>query len=77
MYRGHGADLSDVLFVTLRTGRTTWGSPAVPEGVVVLQWMFTYTWTYCLCGQTGGGTGTDRERKNSVIPNQRMDGCVQ
>ena len=47
-YRGNSADLSDVLFVTLRTRRTTRSSSAVPEGVVILERVFTCTWTHCL-----------------------------
>lgn len=66
-YRGHGANLSDVLFVTLRAGWTTGGSPAVPEGVVVLQWMFAYTGTYCLYSETSGRRGTDMGKMNSII----------
>lgn len=48
LHRRHGADLSDVLFVTLRAGRTTRSSSAVPESVVILQRVFTCSRTHCL-----------------------------
>lgn len=62
VYRCHGANLPNVLLITLRTRRTTRRSSAVPEGVVVLEGVFSYRWTHCLPRQTHNQIGKQDNR---------------
>lgn len=45
---GKGANLFDVLFVTLRAGRPPRCSSGVPERVIILQGVLSWPWDNCL-----------------------------
>lgn len=47
-YRGEAADLLNILFVALSTGRSPWGASGVPEGVVVLKRVLSCPWHHHL-----------------------------
>lgn len=74
VYRCHCADLANVLLVTLRTCGSTRRSSAVPEGVVILERVFSYSRTHRLRqAHTNGSTRAERDMEEGrAAPTLRL-----